>query len=73
MPIKINDGFMCLEADGQVTATARRRAGGWQEASHWPRACDHNQAITALSITELLPSGRGRSHSVASALREKLR
>lgn len=46
MPIKINDGFMCLEADGQVTATARERADGWREVSCWPRFGDRNQAIT---------------------------
>jgi hypothetical protein len=73
MPIKINDGFMCLEADGQVTATARERADSRWEGSHWPRFCDYNQAITALTITELLASGRGSSDPVASALREELR
>jgi hypothetical protein len=73
MPIKINGGFLRLEADGQVTATARRRADGWREVSHWPRFCDRNQAITALAVTELLASGRGSSDPVASALREELR
>jgi hypothetical protein len=73
MPIKINDGFLCLEADGQVTAAARRRAGGWQEVSYWPRFCDRSQAITAVAVTELLASGRGSSDPVASALREELR
>jgi hypothetical protein len=73
MPIKINDDFTCLEADGRVLATARKRADSWREVSHWPQFCDRNQAITALAITELLASGRGRSHSVASALREELR
>ena len=52
--IKINDGFMCLEIDGTVIATARERADGWWEVSHWPRFFDRNQAITALTVTELL-------------------
>ena len=73
MPIKINDEFMCLEADGQVIATARRRAGGWWQVSHRPRFFDRNQAITALTITELLESGRDSSDPVVIALRKELR
>jgi hypothetical protein len=34
MPVEINEGLMRLEADGQVLATARRRAGDWREVSH---------------------------------------
>jgi uncharacterized protein (DUF433 family) len=58
MSIKINDDFMCLEIDGIVVATARMRAGGWWEVSQWPRCFDRNQAITALTVTELLETGR---------------
>ena len=73
MPIKINDGSTRLEAGGQVLATARQRADGWREVSYRPRFVDRNQAITAVAITELLASGRGRSHPVPSGLREELR
>jgi hypothetical protein len=73
MPIKINDGFLRLQADSQVTATARRRADGWREVSYRPRFCDRDHAITTAAITELLASGRGNSDPVASALRGELR
>jgi hypothetical protein len=71
--IKIDDGFMCLEIDGRVIATARERVDGWWEVSHWPRFFDRNQAITALTVTELLESGRDRNDPVVMALREELR
>ena len=73
MSIKIDDDFMCLEIDGRTVATARRRAGGWWEVSHWPRFFDRNQVITALTVTELLESGRASSDPVVLALREELR
>jgi hypothetical protein len=73
MPIKINEDFMCLEIDGIVVATARKRADGWWEASYWPRFFDRNQAITALTITELLHNGRDNNDPVIRALREELR
>jgi hypothetical protein len=73
MSIRIDDGFMSLEIDGRVIATARERAGGWWEVSYWPRFFDRNQAITALTITELLESGRGSNDPVVAALREQLR
>ena len=73
MPIKIDDGFMSLEIDGKVVATARERAGGWWEVSHWPRFFDRNQAITALTITELLENGRDSNDPLVLALREELR
>jgi hypothetical protein len=72
MPIKINDGFRCLEADGQVIATARRRADGWWEVGHWPRFSDRNQAITALTITELLASGQNSDDPLVLPLRGEL-
>ncbi len=73
MPIKIGDGFMSLEIDGQIVATARERAGGWWEVSHWPRFFDRNQAMTALTITELLETGRDSNDLLVLALREELR
>jgi hypothetical protein len=71
--IKIDDSFMSLEIDGKVVATARERADGWWEVSHWPRFFDRNQAITALTVTELLESGRDSDDPVVLALREELR
>ncbi len=73
MPIKIDEDFMCLEVDGAILATAKRRADGWWEVSYWPRFFDRNQAITALTIIELLDSGRDSNDRVVRALREELR
>ena len=73
MPIKIDDGFMSLEIDGKVVATAREHTGGWWEVSHWPRFFDRNQAITALTVTELLETGRDSNDQLVLALREELR
>jgi hypothetical protein len=73
MPIRIRDGFMRLEIDGRVIATATERAGGWWEVTYWPRFFDRNQAITALTVTELLESGRDSDDPLVAALREELR
>jgi hypothetical protein len=73
MPIKINDDFMSLEMDGRIIAVATERIDGWWEVSHWPRFFDRNQAITALTVTELLHSGRDRGDPLVRALREELR
>ena len=54
MSIRINDDIMTLEVDGKVIAEAKRRPGGWWEVTNWPRFFDRNQAITALTVTELL-------------------
>ena len=61
MSIKINGDFMCLDMDGRIIAVARERTDGWWEVSHWPRFFDRNRAITALTVTELLHSGRDRN------------
>jgi len=71
--IKIDDDFMCLEINGTAIATARKRGDGWWEVTHWPRFFDRNQAITALTVTELLESGRDGNDPVVIVLREELR
>jgi hypothetical protein len=71
--IKIDDNIMCLEIDGQVVATARERVDGWWEVSHWPRFFDRDQAITALTVTELLAGGRDSADPIVVALRDELR
>jgi hypothetical protein len=72
MPIKIGEGFMRLEIDGRAVATATERIGGWWEATYWPRFFDRNQAIAALTVTELLETGRDSDHPLVTALREGL-
>jgi hypothetical protein len=72
IPIRIDDGFMRLEIYSRVDATATERAGGWWEVSYWPRFFDRNQAITALTVTELLESGRESDGSFGvTALRDE--
>jgi hypothetical protein len=73
MAIKIEDNLMSLEVAGAVLATARKRADGWWDVSYWPRFFDRNQAITALTITELLNSGHDSNDPLVRALREELR
>jgi hypothetical protein len=34
MPIRIGDGFMRLEADARIVATATERADGWWEVTY---------------------------------------
>jgi hypothetical protein len=64
---------MRLEIDGRVVATATERAGGCWEVTYWPRFFDRNQAITALTVTELLECGRGSNDPLICALRDDLR
>jgi hypothetical protein len=73
MPIRIGDGFMSLEIDGRVVATATERAGSRWEVTYWPRFFDRNQAITALTATELLESWRDSSDPLVRVLRDELR
>jgi hypothetical protein len=72
MPIRVGEGIMYLEIDGLVVATATERLGGWWEVTHWLWFFDRNQAITALTITELLESGCDSSDPVVAALRQEL-
>ena len=58
MPTKIDEGFMSMEIDGKIVAIDRERTGGWWEVSHWPRCFHRNWAVTALTVTELLETGR---------------
>lgn len=73
MPIRIGAGIMHLEIDGRVVATATERAGGWWEVTCRPRFFDRNQAITALTVAELLENGRDSSDPVVAALCDELR
>jgi hypothetical protein len=73
MAITINDDCMTLEINGEVISQARRRPGGWWEVDYWPRFFDRDQAITALTVGELLETGHGEDDPLVAALREELR
>jgi hypothetical protein len=71
--IKINDDCMTLEINGKVISEARLRPDDWWKVDYWPRFFRRNQAITALTITELLEVGHPSDSPVVAALREELR
>jgi len=73
MEIHIDDDLMTLEINDTTIAVANRRPGGWWEVTTWPRFFDRNQAITALTLTELLESGYRSDDPLVLALREELR
>lgn len=73
MAIKIDDDLMKLVIDGTVIAVAKRQSGGWWEVTNWPRFVDRDQAITALTVTELLATGRRSDDPLVLALRKELR
>ena len=58
MPIRIGDGTVQLDIDGRIVATATERAGGWWRLPTGRGFFDRDQAITALTVTGLLESGR---------------
>jgi hypothetical protein len=80
MAIKINDDCMSLEIDGRVVATARFSPhaaadghGAWIVSCRCERLFARNQAITALTVTELLETGYTKDDPLVIALREELR
>ncbi len=73
MAIRIDDDCMTLEINGVVISQARRLPGGWWEVDYWPRFFDRDQAITALTVTELLETGHGGGDPLVAALRKELR
>ena len=73
MKIEISDDYMCLHDNNRTIATARKRVDGWWNVSHWPRFFNRDQAITALTVNELLCSGRHGNDPLVRAPREELR
>jgi hypothetical protein len=53
---------MRLEINGKIIATAIEVGEGWWEVTNWPRYYfRRNQAVGALTVTELLGAGGARS------------
>jgi hypothetical protein len=80
MAIKIDNDCMTLEIDGHVIATARFSQhaaadgqGAWIVSCNGDRLLTRNQAITALTVTELLETGYADDDALVIALREELR
>jgi hypothetical protein len=71
--IKIDEDLMTLEVGGAIIASASRQPEGWWKIAGWPEWFDRDQAITALTVTELLATGWDIDDPVVTALREELR
>jgi hypothetical protein len=72
MTLKISDAHMALEMGGQVIAVAKVAGDGRWQVNNWPELLDRNQAITALTVTELLERGYPSEHPVVAALRDEI-
>ncbi len=72
MTLKISDDHMELEVAGTTIAGARVLADGRWRVIIWPTPLDRNQAITALTITELIEHGYPNCHPLVVALRDEL-
>jgi hypothetical protein len=72
MPIKISIARMCLEIAGTITAIAIQHTDGWWTVTGWPQRFRRDQAVAALTVTELLTNGCDSSHPVVPALRLEL-
>ncbi len=72
MTLKISDDRMPLDVAGTTIADARVQADGRWLVSTWPTPLDRNQAITALTITELIEHGYPNCHPLVVALRDEL-
>jgi hypothetical protein len=79
MSLRIDDDIMALEVDGEVVATARFSQhaaadgrGAWIVSDRPSRLFNRNQAITALTVTELLEIGHRSDHPLVLAFEEEL-
>jgi hypothetical protein len=63
---------MFLEAGGVVTADALVRPDGRWKVGTWPEPVDRNQAVSVLTIAELLEQGFTAEHPLVRALTVEL-
>jgi hypothetical protein len=80
MSLRIDNESMSLEVNGRVIATARFAPhaaadghGAWIVSDRSARLLTRNQAITALTVTELLAIGHRPDHPLVLAFEEELR
>ena len=80
MSLRIENNSMSLDVDGRIVATARfsehaaaNGQGAWIVSDRLRRLFSRNQAITALTVTELLEIGHGANHPLVLAFEEELR
>lgn len=73
MMLTITEDQMILHADGVTLASAVRRPDGKWDVSTWPVPLGRDQAITALTVTELLARDHPTDHPLVATLRDELR
>ena len=80
MSLRIDNDFMALEVGGEIIATARfsqhaaaNGQGAWIVSDRSVGLFTRNQAITALTVTELLAIGHSPDHPLVLAFEEELR
>jgi hypothetical protein len=80
MALRIDMHFMALEVSGQEVATAQFAQhaaadgqGAWIVSDRPGRLFTRDQAITALTVTELLEIGHSPDHPLVLAFEEELR
>jgi hypothetical protein len=72
MMLTITGDRMVLHDDGVPLADATRRPDGRWNVSTWPVPLGRDQAITALTITELLVRGHSPDHPLVVTSRNEL-
>lgn len=79
MSLRIENSSMSLEVDGRIVATARFNEhaaadgrGAWIVSDRPLRLFSRNQAITALTVTELLEIGHSSDHPLVLAFEAEL-
>jgi hypothetical protein len=79
MPIRIESGFMALEVNGAVIATARFSPyaaadgnGAWIVSTHHARLFSRSQARTGLALAQRLAVGYGGGDPHVIAWRKEL-
>ena len=79
MSLRIENNSMSLEVDGHVIATARfsehaaaNGQGAWIVSDRPRRLFSRDQAITALTVTELLEIGHRPDHPLVLTFEQEL-
>jgi hypothetical protein len=72
MMLTITEDRMVLHNDGGPLAGATRRLDGRWDVSTWPVPLGRDQAVTALTITELLARGHTPDHPLVVTFRNEL-
>jgi hypothetical protein len=72
MMLTITGSRMVLHNDSVPLADATRRPDGRWDVSTWPAPLGRDQAITALTITELLARGHRHDHPLVVTFRNEL-